>query len=920
MTAVNAADALRRAEAHSPFLAGLIRKQPGITELLKSGDYSAALDTALGTALGTGLDTGLGTGLAHNNSSDDTDISRRLRTQKQGVALVAAIADLAGAWDLAQVTRTLSDFADTALDTAISHAIRDRYDTHARGFTVIALGKHGGRELNYSSDIDPIFIYDPKILPHREREDVAEAAVRIGKRVIDLLNSRDEHGYVFRVDMRLRPSSEVSPVSLPVDGAISHYESSALAWEQAAFIRARIAAGDKDVGRYFLGSIDSFIWRRSLDFGQLQNIQRMTAQIRKTYTKGQSLGPGYDLKRGRGGIRECEFYAQAHQLIHGGRRPELRVPDTRAALRALADAGCIAAGKAQALSDAYGVLRHWEHRLQMVDDRQTHHLPDSEEAFDNLAQLGGLAGGAALLDELRPHIEAVSAIYDDLAQDDAEGDADERAASLADEGAPLQEQLGEMGFVDVAGTQRRIKRWRSRKLRAIRSDSAVAAFEAVLPALLRALAKAPDPEMALSRFDNIAGKLPSAINFFHLLGARPALLQLLADILSYAPTLADALTKKTDMLDRLIEANALELKIDMEQMRSEMQGRVDGLDYERQLDVVRDYVSEHRFTLGVQLIVGRQDAMELAEGYSALAEAALRVLTQAASDEFAMTHGRVAGGELLVLALGRLGGEALTHASDLDLVFLFTGDFDAQSDGEKPLSAAQYFNRLASRAVGALSVPTASGALYEIDTRLRPSGAQGLLCASIDAFSKYQRDEAWTWEHMALARARPVFGSQAAIKRLDAIVRDTLSMPRDPEKLRTDVVQMRRDMAVHKPASGPLDIKLLPGGLVDLEFIVHYLQLRHHVGLHPQLSKAIRALSLAGHLPSDFLDRYNLLGRILVTIRLVAPDCDIPPDAARILVATSLGFGDWQDVMTAIEEARSAISTQWEMHLGARNF
>ena len=907
MTDAAATDALRRAKAHSPFLASLIRKQPDITALLQSADYAAALALALG-----------------NNSSDNGDVAQRLRLQRQGVALVTAIADLAGAWDLAQVTRSLSDFADVALNTAIGHALRDRYDTDARGFTVIALGKHGGRELNYSSDIDPIFIYDPKILPHRDSEDVAVAAVRIGKRVIDLLNSRDEHGYVFRVDMRLRPSSEVSPVSLPVDGAISHYESSALAWEQAAFIRARIAAGDTEVGRYFLDSIDSFIWRRSLDFGQLQNIQRMTAQIRKTYSKGQSFGPGFDLKRGRGGIRECEFYAQAHQLIHGGRNPELRIADTRAALHALSSAACIAASDAQTLSDAYGVLRQWEHRLQMVDDRQTHHLPESEDALDNLARLGGLADGAALLGELRPHIDAVSAIYDDLVEDDANGQQggtrSGAAASLAEEGAPLQEQLDEMGFADVVGAQRRIKRWRSRKLRAIRSDSAVAAFEAVLPALLGALAKAPDPEMALSRFDNIAGKLPSAINFFHLLGARPALLQLLADILSYAPTLADALTKRTDLLDRLIEANALELKIDMEQMRREMQARVAGQDYERQLDLVRDYVSEHRFTLGVQLIVGRQDAMQLAEGYSALAEAALRVLTQAASDEFALTHGRVAGGELLVLALGRLGGEALTHASDLDLVFLFTGDFDAQSDGEKPLSAVQYFNRLASRVVGALSVPTASGALYEIDTRLRPSGAQGLLCASIDGFAKYERDEAWTWEHMALARARPVFGSAAAAQSLDAIVRDTLRMPRDAEKLRSDVVQMRRDMAAHKPASGPLDIKLLPGGLVDLEFIVHYLQLRRHAGLHPQLAKAIQALSQAGHLPPDFVDRYNLLGRILVTIRLVAPDCDIPPDAARQLVASSLGLGDWQDVMTAIEDARSAILAQWETHLGARDF
>lgn len=890
----NAADALDRAGRYSPFLCGLISRHANLAAQLESGDFDGALAAALAV--------------------QDDDIGKQLRLQRQGVALVVAIADLAGAWDLAKVTRTLSDFADAALNTAIAHVIDERYATKARGFTIIGLGKHGGQELNYSSDIDPIFLFDPKTLPHREREDVGEAAVRVGKRVIALLNDRDEHGYVFRVDMRLRPSSEVSPVSLPVDGAISYYESSALAWEQAAFIRSRIAAGDDGLGTYFLDSIQSFIWRRSLDFGQLKNIQRMTMQIRSHHSKGQIFGPGYDLKRGRGGIRECEFYAQAHQLIHGGRNAALRVPDTRAALAALADAGCIDREKADKLSRAYEILRRWEHRLQMIDDRQTHHLPENQEALDNLARLGGLEDSAALLDELRPHIEAVSAIYDDLAADEDE----DGAPTLAEEGAPLDEQLSNMGFADPANAQRRIKRWRSGKLRAIRSASAVEAFEGVLPAIMLALGEAPDPEMALARFDNIVEKLPSAINFFHLLGARPALLQLLADILSYAPTLADALTKKTVMLDRLIEANALELKIDMEQMRREITARTAGLEYERQLDAIREYVGEHRFTLGVQLITGRQDAMELAEGYSSLAEAALRVSARATIAEFEKAHGSIAGGELLVLALGRLGGQALTHASDLDLVFLFTGDFDAQSDGDKPLSAVQYFNRLASRVVAALSVPTASGALYEVDTRLRPSGAQGLLCASLDAFAKYQREEAWTWEHMALTRARPAFGSNAACAQLTSLVHDTLSMQRDPEKLRGDVVQMRRDMEQHKPPKGPLDIKLLPGGLVDLEFITHYLQLRHHDGLHPQLSKAISALSQSGHLPSDFVDCYNLLGRILVTIRLVAPDCDTPPDAACNLIARSLGLQNWDGVTSAIEKAREAVLTQWTQHLGSR--
>lgn len=315
-------DALTRAQNNSPFLARLIERNADLIPAIESGDFDTALKSALARV--------------------DDNVGTMLRKQKQGVALVTAIADLSAAWDLTRVTRILSDFADHALEIAIAAAIEERVPgAPNRGFAVIALGKHGGRELNYSSDIDPIFLFDPATLPHRERDDVAEAAVRYGRRIIELLGAMDGDGYVFRVDMRLRPSPEISPISLPVEAAISYYESSALAWEQAAFIRARACAGDAELGKYFLGAIQPFIWRKSLDFGQLKNITAMTAQIRDHYAKGQKLGPGFDVKRGVGGIRECEFFAQAHQLIHGGRDPGLRIADTRGALAALALAGWV---------------------------------------------------------------------------------------------------------------------------------------------------------------------------------------------------------------------------------------------------------------------------------------------------------------------------------------------------------------------------------------------------------------------------------------------------------------------------------------------------------------------------------------------------------------------------------------------------
>ncbi len=890
------AAAIERALANSPFLAGLIERNADLMSLIEAGDFDAALASAL--------------------ARQSDKVATTLRLQRQGVALLTGIADLAGIWDLTRITCILSDFADHALDVAIAAAIEERTPgAPNHGFAVIALGKHGGRELNYSSDIDPIFLFDPQTLPHRERDDVAEAAVRYGRRVIELLSAIDVDGYVFRVDMRLRPSPEASPIVLPIEAAISYYESSALAWEQAAFIRSRVCAGDRAMGDYFLKAIQPFIWRKSLDFGQLKNITAMTAQIRGHYSKGQQLGPGFDVKRGHGGIRECEFFAQAHQLIHGGRDAALRVADTRAALAVLGNAGWIKPSEAETLSRAYETLRTVEHRLQMHDDRQTHSIPENAETADAVARLHGLANGEALLTLLRPITAEVAAIYDRMVDDSGTD-----GPRLAAEGLPLEDQLRDMGYTDPIAVMQRLVRWRSGKIRAVRSASAREAFEAVLPAIMAALAQAPDRDSALARFDNMIETMSSAINVFRLLEARPALLQLVADILSYAPTLAEALGRNSEYLDALIDSSAMDLPGDTVDLMAAMEARATDADYQLLLDHVRAFVGEKRFALGVQLIEGRNDALDIAGSYAHLAEAALFVLTQATVAEFEKAHGKVPGGELVILALGRLGGEALTHASDLDVVLLFTGDYGTESNGVRPLGATQYFNRLAQRVVASLTVPTASGQLYEIDTRLRPSGGDGLLCASIASFAQYQRESAWTWEHMALTRARCVYGSSSARAEVDAIIRQVLCSPRDTAKLHIDVAQMRRDMAAHKPPKGELDVKLLPGGLVDLEFIIHALQLETHQALHPQLDRAINDLIAIGKLPAEIADAYALLSKLLVLVRLVTPDCDFPPEPAQALIAKSLGYDNWPDLLAAIKRFRHVVVEQWQQLFGTRDF
>ncbi|WP_374943357.1 glutamine-synthetase adenylyltransferase [Sphingomonas sp.] len=868
-----------RARANAPFLAMLLDREPLIAERLASGFLASSPTIAA-----------------------EIPVARRLRLERRALALSVAVGDLAGILDLTAVTGALTAFADRALDTAIAAAIVERTPGEApRGFAAIALGKQGSHELNYSSDIDPILLFDPATLPRRAREEPQEAAVRIGRRVVELLQARDGDGYVLRVDLRLRPSPEATPIVLPVGAAIGYYESQALPWERAAFIRARAAGGDLALGQGFLDAIRPFVWRRGLDFGAIGEIRGISRRIRDHHAQGQAFGPGYDLKRGRGGIREVEFFAQIHQLIHGGRDAGLRAPATRDALARLAVAGWIDADAADALSRAYTLLRTIEHRVQMIDDRQTHALPKGE-ALDRVARLHGLSDGAELLAILAPHVAVTARIYDAL--------DDGAPPALSQDPVKLADALA--GFGDVETAVRRVGAWRAGTYPALRSAVARGALEAVLPILIPALAAAADPRAALLRLDALLERLPSAINIFRLLEARPGLAALLAAILSHAAPLADALAARADLLDGLIDSTALAPIGDVAALAAAMREGEGAQDYQGLLDHVRRVVGETRFALGVQIVAGAADPIDVAAGYARLAEAAIAVLTEATIADFARAHGRVPGSEFVVLALGRMGGGLMTHASDLDLIYLFTGDFRHESDGPKPLGATLYYNRLAQRVTAALSVPTAAGALYPVDTRLRPQGAQGPLVVSFESFARYQREDAWTWEQMALTRARPVFGSAAARAALSQIVADTLAAGHPGRDVVADTVAMRADMAAHKPPGGAFDAKLLPGGLVDLEFLVHTVQLAHRTGFDPDLRVAIALLAGKGLIPADLRQAHDLLTRMLVTLRLVAPDAAEPGAATQALVARALGLADWRAVVATFAATRQEVARLWQ--------
>jgi glutamate-ammonia-ligase adenylyltransferase len=336
-----------------------------------------------------------------------------------------------------------------------------------------------------------------------------------------------------------------------------------------------------------------------------------------------------------------------------------------------------------------------------------------------------------------------------------------------------------------------------------------------------------------------------------------------------------------------------------------------GQAYDARLDRTRRMVNERRFALGVQLIDRHRDPLEVALGYARVAEGTLDALAAAAAEEFEEAHGTFDAGELIVLALGRLGGCALTHASDLDLIYLHTAAPDTRSNGRRPLGPNDYFNRLANRVTAALSVPTAAGPLYDVDLRLRPEGSKGMLVVSIEAFEQYQRSQAWTWEHMALCRARPVFGSEQARKRVAAIIDDVLRMPRDSRNVAADAVKMRAEMNQHKPPQSALDVKLGPGGLVDLEFAVHVLQLTRHVGLDPRLEVALGQLRDESLVESKVIDAQNLLTRMLMMMRLVAP-ADVKPTAETWqLVAEACGAASWDELLAEHDAARQSIAELW---------
>ncbi|WP_294538690.1 bifunctional [glutamine synthetase] adenylyltransferase/[glutamine synthetase]-adenylyl-L-tyrosine phosphorylase [uncultured Rhodoblastus sp.] len=814
----------------SPFLWGLIRRDPARLLNILQKPPEQALDEALHRLTACG-----------DENCSQAQAMALLRRVKQETALIVALADLTGAYDVPAATRALSRAADRFVAAALRAALRLSGDKLAPasaeepevecGFVVLALGKHGAFELNYSSDVDLVIFYDSRARALIAGPGARANALRLTQHLVKLLQEHTGDGYVLRVDLRLRPDPGSTAPAVSLDAARHYYETLGQNWERAAMIKARPVAGDLALGLNFLNEMSAFIWRKYFDYAAIADIHAMKRQIHAARGHAEIAVAGHDLKLGRGGIREIEFFVQTQQLIFGGRRQLLRGARTLDMLRQLAQDGWITAQAALELGEAYVFLRALEHRLQMVADQQTQRLPEDQAGLNLFARFCGYGGAAGLSKDLLRHLRAVEKHYARLFEH-APG-LDSRAGNLvftgkADDPATL-DTLREMGFRDPAAAAETVRGWHFGRRPAVRTPRAREVLTELVPALLDAFSKSGDADSGMAAFDAALAKMPAAVELFALLRSHAPMRQLFADILGGAPRLAQVIVQSPHLLDAAIDRGVAGAPMD----EAAYAGRLgliigEAENIEAFLDVARGFAAEENFMIGLRLFAGQIEPDQAAQAYSALAATLVRASLKAVEGFFAAEHGRIQHGRCVVLALGKFGSVEMTATSDLDLVLLY--DFDAQkpeSDGAKPLHATLYYTRLTQRLIAALTAPTRRGKLFEVDMRLRPSGRQGPLATQIGSFRAYQAGEAEIWEHMALTRARPVAGDPDLAEVSRDIVERSIFVARDLKALAKAVREMRALVAREKGEGDSWDLKRAAGGLLDIEFIAQFLALGH---------------------------------------------------------------------------------------------
>jgi glutamate-ammonia-ligase adenylyltransferase len=808
------------------------------------------------------------------------DLPVALRQAKRRIALMTALADLGGVWPLETVTQTLTRLADLAVDLSMQRLVAEEIRrgklpgqtpedaATAAGMVALAMGKMGAGELNYSSDIDLICLFDETRYPGTDAQEARAAFIRVTRKMTAIISDITSEGYVFRLDLRLRPDASVTPVCLSMAAAESYYESVGRTWERAAYIKARACGGDIAAGDRFVKTLTPFVWRKHLDFAAIQDAHDMRLRIRDH--KGLS-GPivleGHNMKLGIGGIREIEFFTQTRQLIAGGRDPDLRDRTTVGGLAALAAKGWIPHDTAQDLTDLYRHHREVEHRLQMVQDAQTQLMPASPDGIARIARFCGEGDTARFRATLRARLDRVADLTESFF-------------------APAEAEAAPDLTPAMAQT---VEGWRN--LPALRSSRAQDIFKRLRPLILRRMMRATNPPEALSAFDGFLSGLPAGVQLFSLFDANPTLIDLIVDICGTAPALAQHLARNSGVLDAVIGGSFFApwpgvgpLTADLGRMMDETP------DYERKLDTARRWRNEWHFRIGVHHLRGLTDAHQAGKEYADLAEAVVMALFPVVQAEFARKHGAPPGLGAVVLGMGSIGAGRLNAGSDLDLIVIYDDAGVDTSEGPRPLATRPYYARLTQALVTAITAQMPQGRLYEVDMRLRPSGRAGPVATSITAFTQYQEHEAWTWEHLALTRARALAGPIALRDRVEAARQSVLRLKSTNPAILPDVAEMRARLLAHKPGAGAWEAKNGPGRIMDIELLAQTGALlaadpARRVEAQLRAAQKVGLISKADH--DTLATCYRLLWRVQAPARLLAtgsPDPATMAEGARALV------------------------------------
>ena len=814
----------------SPFMRGMLLRFPIELETLFDTPLKDRIEYLIVKSRALFLD---------DRELSETGLMSALRNFKSEAHMLIGLGDIAQALSTQETTIYLSQLAEACLSSALNWLLEDTHRSEKIvlrdpanpsdecGVILLGMGKLGAHELNYSSDIDIIVYLDLSApgLKYAEGRDPIEVMSRLVRRLVRIMQERTGEGYVFRTDLRLRPDPGATPLAINTEAALIYYESRGQNWERAAFIKARPVAGDLAAGSSFLAELGPFIWRKYLDYAAISDVQSIKRQIHAHKGHGKIAILGHNVKLGRGGIREVEFFVQTQQLIAGGRAPQLRERQTVKMLGLLAETGWIGENARDELTSAYFFLRRAEHAIQMVGDEQLHTLPKTDQELGVIAGLLGFDTTQQFSDALMDNFLLVERHFGDLFED---GDGlSSEAGNLVftgdDPDPGTLENLTIMGFQRTADMWKIVRTWHFGRYRALQSEKAREQLTAMLPPLLESFAKSGQGDDTLLRFDALLAGLPAGVQLFSMLNSNRQLLSLLTRILSSAPRLADIITKRPLIFDGMLDPMFFERLPKSDELQERLDIFVsEANSYEDFLDRLRIFAAEQRFLVGVRLLTSNIDAETMGSALSHLADMLLSKALDAATAEVVQKHGVIASGRMTLIAMGRLGSCEMTASSDVDLLLIYDADTQAESDGDRPLAASQYYARITQRLIAALSAPTAEGVLYEVDFRLRPSGNKGPLATSLASFSKYQREEAWTWEQMALTRARTICGDETLRKEVEDERAAVLSLPRDIQKTRNDIADMRQRLVTEKPAKSEWDLKRAIGGITDIEFMAQF--------------------------------------------------------------------------------------------------